>query len=127
MTLGDLVACFKEGELQQVGPPQTLYDEPVNLFVAAFMGSPAMNLCEAELQRDPDGRVFVRIADHRLRVADELLVARPAVGTHVGSSVILGIRPEDLEDAAVGGDGVPAERRLPITVELRERNRNPVL
>jgi multiple sugar transport system ATP-binding protein len=113
MTLGDLVACFQEGELQQVGPPQTLYDEPVNLFVAAFMGSPAMNLCEAELQRDPDGRVFVRIATIVFG-ADQLLVARPAVGTHVGSSVIPD-PAEDLEDAAVGGDGVPAEP-LPITV-----------
>jgi multiple sugar transport system ATP-binding protein len=120
MTLGDLVACFKEGELQQVGPPQTLYDEPANLFVAAFMGSPAMNLGEADLHRDPDGRVFVRFADHRLRVAEGLLTARPAVGERVGSSVIVGIRPEDLEDAALVGEGVPAERRLPITVELRE-------
>ena len=120
MTLGDLVACFNEGELQQVGPPQTLYDEPVNLFVAAFMGSPAMNLAEAELQRGPDGGVFVRVAGHLLRVADELLAARPTVGARAGSSVILGIRPEDLEDAALTGDGISAERRLPITVELRE-------
>jgi multiple sugar transport system ATP-binding protein len=120
MTLGDLVACFNEGELQQVGPPQVLYDEPVNLFVAAFMGSPAMNLGEAELQRDPDGRVFAQIANHRLEVAPELLAARPAIGTRAGSSVVLGIRPEDLEDVALAGDGAPADRRLPITVELRE-------
>jgi multiple sugar transport system ATP-binding protein len=120
MTLGDLVACFKEGELQQVGPPQVLYDTPANLFVAAFMGSPAMNLGEAELQRDPDGRVFVRFADHRLQVAEDLLAARPVVGERVGSSVIVGIRPEDLEDAALVGERVPAERRLSITVELRE-------
>ncbi|HET9722240.1 MAG TPA: sn-glycerol-3-phosphate ABC transporter ATP-binding protein UgpC [Actinomycetota bacterium] len=120
MTLGDLVACFDEGALQQVGPPQTLYDEPVNLFVAAFMGSPAMNLGEAELQRDPDGRVFVHVADHRLQVAEELLAARPAIAARADSNVILGIRPEDLEDAALAGAGVPTERRLPITVELRE-------
>jgi len=120
MTLGDLVACFKEGELQQVGPPQTLYDAPANLFVAAFMGSPAMNLGEAELQQDPDGHVFVRFADHRLRVAESLLTARPGIGERAGSSVIVGIRPEDLEDAALVGEEVPAERRLSITVELRE-------
>jgi multiple sugar transport system ATP-binding protein len=120
MTLGDLVACFNEGELQQVGPPQALYDDPVNLFVAAFMGSPAMNLGEAELQPDPDGGVSVRFADHRLRVDEDLLVARPAIRARAGSDVILGIRPESLEDAALAGDLVPADRRLRITVELRE-------
>jgi multiple sugar transport system ATP-binding protein len=120
MTLGDLVACFKEGVLQQVGPPQELYDEPVNLFVAAFMGSPAMNLGEAELQGDPDGSVSVRFAEHRLRVADELLAARPALRARAGSEVIVGIRPEDLEDAALGGDAIPQGRSLPVTVELRE-------
>jgi multiple sugar transport system ATP-binding protein len=120
MTLGDLVACFKEGNLQQVGPPQMLYDEPVNLFVAAFMGSPAMNLGEAELQRDSGGGVFVGIADHRLRVAEELLSAQPALEARVGSNLIVGIRPEDLEDAALGRDGVLPDRRLSVTVELRE-------
>jgi multiple sugar transport system ATP-binding protein len=120
MTLGDLVACFREGVLQQVGPPQELYDEPVNLFVAAFMGSPAMNLGEAELERDRDGNVFVAFGGLRLRIADELLVAHPAVGARAGSRVIVGIRPEDLEDASLGGDGIPEDRRLPITVELRE-------
>jgi multiple sugar transport system ATP-binding protein len=120
MTLGDLVACFREGMLQQVGPPQVLYDEPVNLFVAAFMGSPAMNFSEAELERGPDGSVSAVIAGFRLRVGDDLLAARPAVGAHAGSRVIVGIRPEDLEDAGLSGDGVPGDRRLPVTVELRE-------
>jgi multiple sugar transport system ATP-binding protein len=120
MTLGDLVACFREGTLQQVGPPQMLYDEPVNLFVAAFMGSPAMNFSEAELERGSDGSVSAVIAGLRLRVGDDLLAARPAVGAHAGSRVIVGIRPEDLEDAGLSGDGVPGDRRLPVTVELRE-------
>jgi multiple sugar transport system ATP-binding protein len=120
MTLGDLVACFREGALQQVGPPQALYDEPVNLFVAAFMGSPAMNLSEAELERETDGGVSVVISGLRIRVGDDLLAARPAVGARAGSRVIVGIRPEDLEDAGLGGDGVPRDRRLPVTVELRE-------
>ena len=120
MTLGDLVACFREGVLQQVGPPQDLYDEPVNLFVAAFMGSPAMNLGEARLRRDQDGTVFVELAGHRLRVAKELLAAHPAIEAHAGSRVIIGIRPEDMDDPNVNGDGVPADRRLPVTVELRE-------
>ncbi|MGZ5353586.1 MAG: ABC transporter ATP-binding protein [Actinomycetota bacterium] len=119
MTLGDLVACFKDGELQQVGPPQELYDEPANLFVAAFMGSPAMNLGDAELEQEQDGSVFVRIAGRRLRVADELLAARPGLRARAGARVVVGIRPQDLEDAGIGDD-VPADRRLPVTVELRE-------
>jgi multiple sugar transport system ATP-binding protein len=60
------------------------------------------------------------IAGLRLRVGDDLLAARPAVGAHAGSRVIVGIRPEDLEDAGLSGDGVPGDRRLPVTVELRE-------
>jgi multiple sugar transport system ATP-binding protein len=119
MTLGDLVACFKDGELQQVGPPQRLYDEPANLFVAAFMGSPAMNLGEAELEGEPDGSVFVRVAGRRLRIAEELLAARPGIRARAGARVVVGIRPQDLEDAALE-DAVPADRRLPVSVELRE-------
>ena len=119
MTLGDLVACFRDGTLQQVGPPQQLYDEPANLFVAAFMGSPAMNLSEAELQGDPEGGLSVRVAEHRLRIADELVASRPELGNRAGSEVVVGIRPEDLEDASMG-DGAPGDRRLGVTVELRE-------
>jgi multiple sugar transport system ATP-binding protein len=119
MTLGDLVACFKDGALQQVGPPQELYDEPANLFVAAFMGSPAMNLGEAELEAEPDGSVYVRVAGRRLRVADQLLAARAGIRGRAGTRILVGIRPQDLEDASFG-DGVPADRRLPVTVELRE-------
>jgi multiple sugar transport system ATP-binding protein len=119
MTLGDLVACFREGVLQQVGPPQALYDEPVNLFVAAFMGSPAMNLGEVELQRDTDGCFFVRIGEQRLRIPDEVLAARTALADRAGARLVVGIRPEGLEDAGLA-DGVPSDRRLRITVELRE-------
>jgi multiple sugar transport system ATP-binding protein len=120
MTLGDLVACFREGHLQQVGPPQELYDNPANLFVAGFMGSPAMNLGEGVLERDERGSVFVSFAGHRLRVADELIAARPAVADRRGSKVVVGIRPEDMEDATLGGEDVPEGRRVPIVVELRE-------
>ena len=120
MTLGDQVACFRAGALQQLGPPQELYDSPANLFVAAFMGSPAMNLGEAELRRGEDGGVFVSVAGRRLRVADQLLATRPSVGARVGTRVIVGIRPEDLDDAALSGEGNPDDRRLPVVVELRE-------
>ena len=120
MTLGDLVACFRAGALQQVGPPQELYDRPANLFVAAFMGSPSMNFGESDLEPGEDGKVFVSIAGSRLRVADDLLEARPSVRARVGSRVIVGIRPEDLDDAGLDGGGIPEGRRLPAVVELRE-------
>jgi multiple sugar transport system ATP-binding protein len=120
MTLGDLVACFRDGDLQQVGPPQELYDKPVNLFVAGFMGSPAMNLGEGILEGEEDGSIFVRFAGHRLRLAEELIAARPALAARTGAKVVVGIRPEDLEDATLGGEGVPEDRRVAIVVELRE-------
>jgi len=100
MTMGDRVAVLRKGRLQQVDTPQTLYDEPVNLFVAGFIGSPAMNLLEAELV-DDDGTLFVRIGEITLPVGDELLAARPALRSYENRSVIVGLRPEDMEDASL--------------------------
>src|SRR5205823_2256367 len=67
MTMGDRVAVMRRGVLQQVDGPQRLYERPANLFVAEFIGSPAMNLVEAELDRDGDGLV-ARFGEHRLRL-----------------------------------------------------------
>ncbi len=78
MTMGDRVAVLKKGELQQVDAPQVLYDRPEKLFVAGFIGSPAMNMVEADLVR-ADGALFVQFADVRLRVDDEVLQQRPAL------------------------------------------------
>ena len=111
MTMGDRVAVMRKGELQQVAPPQELYDRPVNLFVAGFIGSPAMNMLEARVER-ADGGVAVVLGDARVE-----LHARPWLAAYDGRTVVLGIRPEDMEDAAIaGGDGP----RLRGTVELRE-------
>src|SRR5690242_17877848 len=77
MTLGDRVCVLRNGLLQQVAKPQVLYDEPANLFVAGFIGSPAMNLAEAELV-DANGTVSVRFGPHTLPVEDDVLWARPA-------------------------------------------------
>ena len=118
MTMGDRVAVIKQGRLQQVASPQTLYDAPVNVFVGGFIGSPAMNMVEASLERDGDG-VEVVFGDIRLRVADELLRERPALASFEGRQVILGIRPEGMEDAAIASDA-PADRRIRTTVDLRE-------
>jgi multiple sugar transport system ATP-binding protein len=118
MTLGDKVAVLRDGVLQQYDVPQKLYDEPVNLFVAEFIGSPAMNLVGADLERD-DGRVFVRFGEHRLHLDDDLLAGRPALAGFEDRPFILGIRPEDLEDAALA-TGAPADRRIEATVDIRE-------
>jgi multiple sugar transport system ATP-binding protein len=118
MTMGDRVAVMRKGELQQVATPQELYDHPVNLFVGGFIGSPAMNLVEAQLERDGD-TVVVTSGTIRIHLDDETVAARPDLEAHVGRDVILGIRPEDVEDVALAGD-VPPERRLRGNVELRE-------
>jgi multiple sugar transport system ATP-binding protein len=118
MTMGDRVAVMRKGELQQVADPQELYDQPVNLFVAGFIGSPAMNLLDATLERRDGGHEVV-VGDERIALDEELLSARPALRSYEGREVILGIRPESLEDASVASDA-PADRRLKGRLELRE-------
>ena len=118
MTLGDRVAVLRKGMLQQVDTPQTLYEHPVNVFVAGFIGSPAMNLLEARLERAGDSLV-VELGGHRLPVPDDVAAARPALRKYEDRVVVLGIRPEDMEDASLVSDA-PSERRISSTVELRE-------
>jgi multiple sugar transport system ATP-binding protein len=118
MTMGDRVAVMRKGELQQVDAPQTLYEHPVNLFVAGFIGSPAMNLLEAKLVPSDEG-VVVELGRNRLPVEDAFLSARPALRRYIDRPVILGIRPEDMEDASLVAQA-PPERRLSSTVDLRE-------
>jgi multiple sugar transport system ATP-binding protein len=103
MTLGDRVAVMRKGVLQQVGPPQELYDRPVNLFVAGFIGSPGMNVLSGRLEIDDDGHYWTVLDTERLRLADSVLFERPALKGYVGKDVIVGIRPEDMEDAEIAG------------------------
>jgi multiple sugar transport system ATP-binding protein len=118
MTMGDRVAVMRKGELQQVDDPQTLYDRPVNLFVGGFIGSPAMNLLEATLERR-NGGFTVSAGSSTLALDEETVAAHPALAEYTGRDVILGIRPEHLEDATLVSDA-PADRRLCGTVSLRE-------
>jgi multiple sugar transport system ATP-binding protein len=118
MTMGDRVAVMRKGELQQVAEPQELYDRPVNLFVGGFIGSPAMNMVEATINRQ-NGAFVAAIGDRSIPLGEELLAKRPALRELDGHTVILGIRPEHLEDAALVPDA-PPEQRLRGTVELRE-------
>jgi multiple sugar transport system ATP-binding protein len=118
MTMGDRVAVMRKGELQQVAAPQDLYERPVNLFVGGFIGSPAMNMVEATLGR-ANGGISVKLGSQSIALGDEAVSARPAIKRFEGKKVILGIRPEDLEDADLASE-VPPDRRLRGKVELRE-------
>jgi multiple sugar transport system ATP-binding protein len=101
MTLGDRVAVMRAGVLQQVGPPQELYRDPTNLFVAGFIGSPAMNFMTARLE---EGKLRTRLGD--VTMNDEVRRALESAGA--GRDVIMGVRPENFEDAALIGDELKA-------------------
>ncbi|MDT4970044.1 MAG: multiple sugar transport system ATP-binding protein [Pseudonocardiales bacterium] len=100
MTLGDRVAVMRNGKIQQVGAPQELYGHPENLFVAGFIGSPAMNFMPGRLE---DGKLRTRLGD--VPLDDE--IRRMLEGRDTGRDVLLGIRPESFEDASL----VPADAR----------------
>jgi multiple sugar transport system ATP-binding protein len=119
MTMGDRVCVLKDGYLQQVDTPQNLYDHPVNVFVAAFIGSPSMNLYDVVMTLDGGDNAAVQLGDQRLAVAPEVLAKRPALRGYDGKRIVLGVRPEDFEDAAFAPD-IPAERRLRAPVNLIE-------
>ncbi len=105
MTLGERVAVMRAGELQQVGPPAELYDEPRNLFVAGFIGSPAMNFMPAELH---DGKVKLPIGD---------VDAPEGVRGNGDGRVVAGLRPEAFEDAEIVGD-LKQERGVVVEAEI---------
>jgi multiple sugar transport system ATP-binding protein len=102
MTMGDRVAVMRDGKLEQVDAPQVLYDRPANLFVAAFIGSPAMNLLRGRLELI-DGRVHVVLGGQHLVLPDDVLAARPILAGWVDEDVVVGIRPESL---CVGAGGL---------------------
>jgi multiple sugar transport system ATP-binding protein len=118
MTLGDRVAVMRKGRLQQLDAPNRLYREPVNLFVAEFIGSPAMNVVEATLG-EANGGLVATFGEHELALDDELVAARPALRGFAGRPVALGIRPEDFEDPARTGGAAPG-RSLPAVVDIVE-------
>jgi multiple sugar transport system ATP-binding protein len=118
MTMGDRVSVMNGGRLLQVDTPQVLYDRPANEFVAGFIGSPAINLVEAQLEQT-NGRYSVVFGEHRLTVDDNLARNRSGLKDYVGKSIILGIRPEDFEDASLES-GAPGDRRMKVEVDLTE-------
>jgi multiple sugar transport system ATP-binding protein len=118
MTMADRVAVMRDGLLQQVASPQDLYRNPVNLFVGAFIGSPAMNLVAAHLAAD-DGAAYASFGSHRLVLPDGLLKRRKSLRDYLERDVILGIRPESLEDASLVSKPEPG-RFLDVNVGIAE-------
>jgi len=123
MTMGDRVAVMRRGELQQVAPPEELYHRPLNVFVGGFIGSPAMNMLEATMERRNGVRELV-LGEARIELDEQVLAARPALASYENRPIVLGIRPESLEDAAFVGDEDP---RLRGRAELREALGSEVL
>ena len=118
MTMGDRVAVMRKGEIQQVAPPQELYERPVNLFVAGFIGSPAMNLVEATIERR-NGSFVAEVGSQKLTLGEEVVKARPKIETYAGRKVVLGIRPESLEDASLAPE-IPEDQHIKGVLVLRE-------
>jgi multiple sugar transport system ATP-binding protein len=118
MTMGDRVAVMNAGRLLQADTPQVLYDQPKNEFVAGFIGSPAINLVEAQLEQT-NGQLAVSFGEHRLAVDEAAVRNRSGLKDHVGRTVILGIRPEDFEDASLEPDA-PSDRRMKAVCDLTE-------
>jgi multiple sugar transport system ATP-binding protein len=118
MTLGDRVSVMQGGRLQQSGIPQEVYDRPANLFVAGFIGAPPMNLLRATLERS-DGGLSVRLGEATIELRPETVAERPALEGYVGRALAFGIRPEDLEDAALVAEA-SRQVRLSTQVDIRE-------
>jgi len=97
MTMGDRVAVLRRGLLQQFDAPQLLYERPANLFVASFIGSPAMNMLEGTLERDGDD-IVCRLGSASFTLPAEVVKERPALANHLGKTIAVGIRPEALEE-----------------------------
>ena len=118
MTMGDRVAVIKDGVLQQVAAPEELYANPANVFVAAFIGSPSMNLYEGMIETAGDG-YQVRLGEQTIRVPDHVVTGRDSLAGRIGEPLVVGVRPEDLEDAAVEPEH-PDDQRLEATIDVRE-------
>jgi len=112
MTMGDRVAVMKAGILQEVGDPQFLYDNPANIFVAGFIGSPPMNMALGKVVRDGHD-LTVGLGSATLRLHPNVAAQRPALAGYVSRDVAVGIRSEDMEDARLVRDARPTPASRP--------------
>ena len=106
MTMGDRVAVMRDGSILQCADPQSIYDHPLDMFVASFIGSPAMNLYEATLEGEATA---MHLGSQRLPLPDAVRAARPGLRAHAGRKIIVGLRPEHLSTvgnpSGVGNNG----------------------
>jgi len=119
MTMGHRVALLRDGILQQVDTPAAIYDRPRNLFVAAFIGSPTMNLYYAELISAGGDGAAVKLGSSVINVPAAVIGQRPGLARYAGKRLVVGIRPENLSDPAFRPDLTP-QGTLRSTVELIE-------
>jgi multiple sugar transport system ATP-binding protein len=116
MTMGTRIAVMKDGILQQLDTPQTLYDHPANMFVAGFIGSPSMNFFEGTLQRS-NGGVLVDLGKFSLPIQSAQF---DAVSSHIGKPIFFGIRPEDVHDSHYVPRGVDESAKVVSSVTVVE-------
>ena len=114
MTMGDRVAVMKDGVLQQIDNPSSLYDSPKNLFVAGFIGAPAMNLREAKLD-NAAGEWFLKVGGIKIPLARGILEKRRSLAGYEGKNIVVGIRPEAMDDPNVTGT-----KELPVFSAVTE-------
>ena len=114
MTMGDRVAVMKDGVLQQIASPSSLYDSPKNLFVAGFIGAPAMNLREAKLD-NAAGEWSLKVGGIKIPLARGILEKRRSLAGYEGKNIVVGIRPEAMDDPNVTGT-----KELPVFSAVTE-------
>jgi multiple sugar transport system ATP-binding protein len=115
MTMGDRIVVMKDGFVQQIADPLTLYDKPVNKFVAGFIGTPAMNFMEGTINKKRTG-VFFNEENFEVKLPDSMVAQ---VESYIGRDVVLGIRPEDIHDKMDASNASP-DNTISATVEVIE-------
>jgi len=114
MTMGDRVALLKEGVLQQVDTPSRIYDVPANMFVAAFIGSPTMNLYQVDLRGANGSNPSIQLGGNTLVLSETVLAQRPGLARYLDKSIVVGIRPEDIRrvEEADGAESISGKAEL---------------
>jgi multiple sugar transport system ATP-binding protein len=119
MTMGDRVAVIRKGTLQQVDTPRALYDNPDNLFVAGFIGSPSMNFVYGRIEGEGDN-LYAAFAGDRVKVDRAVIAARPGLSEYTGKEIVIGIRPEAFELVAAVPNANP-DHIIGVKVDLTEQ------
>jgi len=104
MTMGDRIVVLNDGYIQQVDDPLSLYNYPENMFVAGFIGSPAMNFLDAKLIQESDGLYLEGNGAFKLKISEDMIAEYPAIEDYAGKDIVFGIRPEDLADTSLKQD-----------------------